>query len=152
MPTKATFRDIRESYERRSKATTATVYQSAIGSLANMSTSQQSSRVSSLTKSIDSILETIPAPPPVRPLAALRPSWIGPARAQRSVTPGIEAMKETVRVEFSSPGLQPPVYIFTNLSDPQWEAVEMQCEKNGGKSCVPKSNGLPSCVPMANAD
>ena len=134
MSTKPTFRDIQESYERRSKATTATAYQLAAGKPANMSASQRNSRVTSLAKSIDSVLETIPIPasPPVRPLAALRPSWIGPARTQRSVTPGIEAMKETVTVEFSSPGLQPPLYIFTSLSDPSWEAVEMDCEMIAG--------------------
>lgn len=130
MSTKPTFRELKASFEQRCKATTATAYQSAAGNLANMSTSQRSSRVASLAKSIDSVLETLPAQvaPPLRPLAALCPSWIGPACAQRSVTPGIEAMKETVTVEFSSPSLQPPVFIFTSLSDPQWEAVEMQCE------------------------
>jgi hypothetical protein len=38
-------------------------------------------------------------------------------------------MKQHVIVEYSSAALQPPVYIFTSLSDPQWDAVEMQAEK-----------------------
>ncbi|KAK3704360.1 hypothetical protein LTR37_013913 [Vermiconidia calcicola] len=78
--------------------------------------------------SIDSVLATPPAKPAGRPLAKLRPSWIGPPR---SSTPGATAMKQHVIVEYSSPGLQPPVYIFTSLSDPQWDAVEMQAEKTG---------------------
>ena len=39
-------------------------------------------------------------------------------------------MKQHVNVEYSSPGLEPPVHIFTSLSDPQWEAVEMSASKN----------------------
>lgn len=34
-------------------------------------------------------------------------------------------MKQRVSINFASPGLQPPVYIFTSLSDPQWTATEM---------------------------
>ena len=34
-------------------------------------------------------------------------------------------MKQRVSIDFASPGLQPPVYIFTSLSHPQWEAIEM---------------------------
>lgn len=39
-------------------------------------------------------------------------------------------MKQHVSIEYSSPGLKPPVYIFTSLSDPQWDAVEMEIQKN----------------------
>ncbi|EMC99062.1 hypothetical protein BAUCODRAFT_389627 [Baudoinia panamericana UAMH 10762] len=38
-------------------------------------------------------------------------------------------MKQPVTVEYASPGLQPPVYVFTSLSDPQWSEVEMEQEK-----------------------
>ncbi|WPH03025.1 Hypothetical protein R9X50_00589900 [Acrodontium crateriforme] len=62
-----------------------------------------------------------------RPSSSTRPSWIGPTR---SVTPGIHAMAQPVTLFYSSPGLQPPVYAFTNLSDPKWEAVEMDAKKN----------------------
>jgi hypothetical protein len=48
-------------------------------------------------------------------------------------------MKQHVNVEYSSPGLQPPVYIFTSLSDPQWEAVEMQAEKKGAEYSFSKA-------------
>ncbi|KAK5127881.1 hypothetical protein LTR85_004998 [Meristemomyces frigidus] len=69
------------------------------------------------------------APTPVRPSALQRPSWIGPPRPDRPVTPGINIMKQPVTVEYASPGLQPPVYVFTSLSDPQWDAVEMDAQK-----------------------
>lgn len=39
-------------------------------------------------------------------------------------------MKQPVTVEYTSPGLQPPVYVFTSLSNPQWDAVEMDSQKN----------------------
>ncbi|KAH9845048.1 hypothetical protein Tdes44962_MAKER06907 [Teratosphaeria destructans] len=64
------------------------------------------------------------SPADVRPSASTRPSWIGPPRP---LTPSMA--KHTVTVEHASPGLQPPVYIFTSLSDPQWTAVEMDTEK-----------------------
>ncbi len=82
--------------------------------------------VPAIAKTIDAVLDTAPATPLVRPSAKLRPSWIGPVRPK---SPGLGAMKQHVSVEYSSPGLQPPVYVFTNLSEPQWEPVEMQLEK-----------------------
>lgn len=33
--------------------------------------------------------------------------------------------KQRVSIDFASPGLKPPVYIFTSLSDPQWTVLEM---------------------------
>ncbi|KAK4561654.1 hypothetical protein LTR86_004333 [Recurvomyces mirabilis] len=66
---------------------------------------------------------------PARPTFAQRPSWIGPPRPDRPVTPGIVNMQQPVIVEYASKGLQPPVYIFTSLSDPQWEAVNMDNEQ-----------------------
>ncbi|KAK4546701.1 hypothetical protein LTR36_001919 [Oleoguttula mirabilis] len=82
------------------------------------------------------------APIPLHPAAAAfqRPSWIGPPRPDRPVTPGITIMKQPVAVEYASPGLQPPVYVFTSLSDPQWNAVEMDSEKkDDGKYRFSKS-------------
>ena len=38
-------------------------------------------------------------------------------------------MAQKVTVTYSSPGLQPPVYITTSLSEPQWELLEMDCRK-----------------------
>lgn len=38
-------------------------------------------------------------------------------------------MKQPVTIEHASPGLQPPVYIFTSLSEPQWADIEMDHEK-----------------------
>ena len=125
-----TVRDLKASFESRSRPTTATAYRSVAGDLANMSTQQRTSRVASLAKSIDSVLDTPPASPPVRPLATLRPSWIGPPPSERPTTLGVQAMKQKVTVEYSSPGLQPPVYILTSLSDPQWDPIEMHRETN----------------------
>lgn len=87
--------------------------------------------VPAIAQTIDSVLSTPPAKQQqaVRPLAKLRPSWIGPPPTDRPRTPG-PAMEQHVNVEYSSPGLKPPVYIFTSLSEPQWEAVEMEAEKN----------------------
>ncbi|KAF2481617.1 hypothetical protein BDY17DRAFT_311289 [Neohortaea acidophila] len=96
-------------------------------------------RVPSLAKSIDTILDTPPASPPpttptlstatsTRPAAPprLRPSWIGPPKQPSAATPGPQqTMKQNVTVEYSAPGLQPPVYICTSLSEPPWEAIEM---------------------------
>ncbi|KAK6436179.1 hypothetical protein LTR95_007631 [Oleoguttula sp. CCFEE 5521] len=52
-------------------------------------------------------------------LASAKPSWTAP----RPATPGMMAQK--VAITFSSPGLQPPVFITTSLSEPQWEVLEM---------------------------
>ena len=124
------FWSLKASFKNRSEPTTATSYRSVAGDLANMSFQQPTRRVPSIAKSIDSVLDTPPASPPVRPLAKLRPSWIGPAPAERPTTPGVSDMKQTVTVQYSSPGLQPPVYILTSLSDPQWDPIEMHQETN----------------------
>lgn len=43
-------------------------------------------------------------------------------------------MAHKVTIKYSSPGLQPPVYITTSLSDPQWDLLEMDCgELPGGE-------------------
>ncbi|KAK5746669.1 hypothetical protein LTR17_000685 [Elasticomyces elasticus] len=57
--------------------------------------------------------------------ATLRPSWIGPPRA----TYPAATMKSPATVEYTSKGLQPPVYVFTSLSDPQWEPLELDHEQ-----------------------
>ena len=97
---------------------------------------QPAKPVASIAKSlesIDSVLDIATAQQqPVRPLAKLRPSWIGPRPSERPMTPGVQAMKQHVTIEYSSPGLQPPVYICTSLSDPQWEPIEMHREKKDG--------------------
>ena len=80
------------------------------------------------------------APAPVRPVGLPRPFWIGPPRLYRPRSPGIEAMKQSVTVEYSSPGAQPPVYVFTSLSEPQWSPVEMDSVKAGdGEYCFRKT-------------
>ncbi|TKA82780.1 hypothetical protein B0A55_01785 [Friedmanniomyces simplex] len=63
--------------------------------------------------------------PPARPAATQKPSWIGPPRPA-ATTP---TMTHPATVEYTSKGLQPPVYVFTSLSDPQWDAVEMDHDK-----------------------
>ncbi|KAK5743085.1 hypothetical protein LTR17_002845 [Elasticomyces elasticus] len=60
--------------------------------------------------------------------ATLKPSWIGPPRA----TSPAATMKSPATVEYTSKGLQPPVYVFTSLSDPQWEPLELDHEKQAG--------------------
>lgn len=39
-------------------------------------------------------------------------------------------MKHPVEIQFSAPGLQPPVFIATDLSDPQWAPMEMDYTTN----------------------
>lgn len=34
-------------------------------------------------------------------------------------------MKSHIRLSYSSPGLCPPVYVITSMSEPAWEPVEM---------------------------
>ena len=128
------FRDLKASFGTCSKPTTAitrtSFHQSLAGDLANMSSDKLTKPIPSVAQSIDQILATPAAKQTVRPLAKLRPSWIGPPRQELPKTPGVQAMKQHATVQYSSPGLQPPVYIFTNLSDPQWDAVEMRADKN----------------------
>jgi hypothetical protein len=38
-------------------------------------------------------------------------------------------MKQHILIDYASPDLKPPVYIFTSLAEPQWEPVEMEAEK-----------------------
>ena len=131
-PNFPTFRDLKSSFETRSTPTTATspeTYRSGAGDLANMSTTKPTRTVPAIAQTIDSVLDTPAAKQALRPIAKLRPSWIGPPRP---TTPSAAAaMKQHVNIEYTSPGLKPPVYIFTSLSDPQWEAVEMLAEKEG---------------------
>lgn len=35
-------------------------------------------------------------------------------------------MKTSVKISYTHPGTQPPVYIITSLSSPPWETIEMQ--------------------------
>ncbi|KAK0865583.1 hypothetical protein LTR91_004660 [Friedmanniomyces endolithicus] len=82
------------------------------------------------TNAIPAAADTAPAPPSTLALfkrltATLRPSWIGPPRPV-ATTPATMTYPATIK--YTSKGLQPPVYIFTSLSDPQWEAVEMDHE------------------------
>lgn len=67
------------------------------------------------------------------PEQKLRPksSWIGPpppAQLPYSHTTNA-AMAHKVTVTYSSAGLQPPVYITTSLSEPQWDLLEMDCRR-----------------------
>jgi hypothetical protein len=39
-------------------------------------------------------------------------------------------MARKVTITYASPGLQPPVYITTSLSEPQWDLLEMGCSKS----------------------
>lgn len=88
-----------------------------------------------LTPSIDSIIDSVPAnavsPAATRPHTKKHPSWVGPKPPGRK-TPSIAAMKQPITITFSSPGLRPPVYIGTDLTDPQWDPIEMDSEQTDG--------------------
>jgi hypothetical protein len=80
-------------------------------------------------QAIDSVLE-VPITPP-RPASRIslrsKSSWIGPSPPSHP-HPTAE-MAHKVTITYSSAGLQPPVYITTSLSDPQWELLEMGCSE-----------------------
>ncbi|KAI5362314.1 Putative immunoglobulin-like protein [Septoria linicola] len=100
-----------------------------------MSSKRSAEPANSGASSIDAIVETPIAKvaEALRPIAHLRPSWIGPKAPDRPVTPGGITMTIPVTIEFTSPGLQPPVFIATSLSDPQWEPLEMEGTQNDRK-------------------
>ena len=64
-----------------------------------------------------------------RPQSNPKPSWVGPIPPPRAITPGVPNMKANVTVSYSQPGLQPPVFIVTSLSEPQWQPVELDFTK-----------------------
>lgn len=124
-PSNKSVSDIKAAFEARTAAAQQTLQQQQqqllkAGDSANMaSPSKRSSLLSKVSPpSIDAILDVVPA--------QLRPRWIGTKPAAKPVTPGVEAMKIPVVIEFASPGLRPPVYVGTSLSDPQWEPLEME--------------------------
>jgi len=61
---------------------------------------------------------------PHRPAPSLRPSWIGRPASRNSNAAG--NMSQKVTITYSSPGLHPPVYVTTSLSEPPWEVLEME--------------------------
>ncbi|KAM0701744.1 hypothetical protein Q7P35_010653 [Cladosporium inversicolor] len=81
------------------------------------------------TTFIDTLLEvpTTPPRPASRSSIRSKSSWIGPSPPSHPHYTA--AMAHKVTITYSSPGLQPPVYITTSLSDPQWELLEMGCSE-----------------------
>lgn len=135
------FRDLKAAFEARVQTSTlnpSIAYRSARIRRGQMSSTQSTGAVPIMTNSIDSIDAVLENHQPQqkleRPTARLRPSWIAPPRHDRPLTSGFESMKQLVVIEYTSPGLQPPVYIFTDLSDPQWTAVEMNADFRSDKS------------------
>ncbi|RMY90658.1 hypothetical protein D0862_09904 [Hortaea werneckii] len=61
-----------------------------------------------------------------RPAPGKQPSWIGPPKP---ATLDPRNMKHPVTVEYAHAGLQPPVFVCTSLSEPQWQPIEMDKEK-----------------------
>ncbi|CZT24901.1 uncharacterized protein RCC_10629 [Ramularia collo-cygni] len=114
--------EIKAAFEARAAAAQQTLQQRTppkTADTANMASPKRSSFLPKVSPpSIDAILDVVPS--------KLRPRWIGHKPAPRPVTPGVEAMKIPVCIEFASPGLKPPVYVGTSLSDPQWAPLEME--------------------------
>lgn len=79
--------------------------------------------------SIDAVLDSAATlgPSALRPaFTSKHPSWIGgPKSPEPPMAPGTSRMECQVTIEFYLPGTQPPVYIGTDLSKPQWRPVEM---------------------------
>ncbi|GAB7335402.1 hypothetical protein MBLNU13_g07774t1 [Cladosporium sp. NU13] len=80
-------------------------------------------------ETIDSLLEVPIAPPRPASGSSIRPksSWIGPSPPSNPHS--TDAMAHQVTITYSSPGLQPPVYITSSLSEPQWDLIEMDCSE-----------------------
>ncbi|KAF7186374.1 hypothetical protein HII31_12305 [Pseudocercospora fuligena] len=135
--------DIKTSFETRGKPATTAPSSSRAGDLANMPSVTK--RIASqfqkaAAPSIDAVLDA--APPKVteqiEALSAARPttipkkpSWIGPTPNRPATPSALRAMKTPVTITYGSPGLQPPVYICTSLSDPEWEPIEMEVSEDG---------------------
>lgn len=81
-----------------------------------------------INKTIESVIDTLP-PQHNRPKLNSKPSWVGPLPRSRAPSPDARAMPSKVTVSYEAPGLLPPVYITTTLSDPQWEVIEMEASK-----------------------
>ncbi|CAD0099144.1 unnamed protein product [Aureobasidium mustum] len=63
-----------------------------------------------------------------------RPSWIGPQHEARSLASGSSNMAQKEEIQYSHPGLQPPVFIAGSMCKPQWEPIEMKyTEKDDGE-------------------
>ena len=127
---KINFQIRKASFEIRKEATPLPVTsrsRSKKSPSAEMSSEKPSKLVVSFAQSIDSVLDSTDQF--IHPSRKFTPSWIGPPRTERVTTSEDEMAKRGVTIKYSSTGLQPPVYIFTNLSDPAWEAVEMESEE-----------------------
>ncbi|CAK4030350.1 Hypothetical predicted protein [Lecanosticta acicola] len=102
--------------------------------MANVAPPQQLAQAQKAVQpSIDAVVETasnlVPTTPK-RPASSKQPSWIG-SKPERSPTPSAQAtMKRPVTIDFSAPELQPPVFVGTSLSDPEWQPVEMDAVRD----------------------
>ncbi|KAM0716607.1 hypothetical protein Q7P37_008052 [Cladosporium fusiforme] len=87
-------------------------------------------------ETIDALLEISPThrwPASREPQLRSKSSWIGPPPPTRLPShTSVATMAQKVTITYSSPGLQPPVYITTSLSDPQWDLLEMDCSELPG--------------------
>lgn len=134
IPRPGTVTDLRATFEARKNANLPPQHPSRADSFTDMQSSKRpSSAQRAAQPSIDAVLETpghktSPAAP--RPGSSKRPSWIGPIRAERVFSANVAAMKHPVTIEYAGPEAQPPVYIATNLSQPQWQPLEMEAVKD----------------------
>lgn len=90
-----------------------------------------------IADTIDTVLEvdrpnTPPPSTPTRPKNQQRPSWIGPSPSGPLLAPQSAAMARKVTVTYAAPGLRPPVFVTTSLSNPAWELIEMHASKRPG--------------------
>ncbi|QIX01092.1 hypothetical protein AMS68_006609 [Peltaster fructicola] len=83
-----------------------------------------------ITNTIDTVIEPSRHD---RPKLNSKPSWVGPLPRSRAPSPNARAMSQRVSIQYSAPGLQPPVYITTSLSDSQWEVIEMEATHHDGE-------------------
>jgi hypothetical protein len=133
------FRSIKAVFEHLDAPATRPLSRSKPASPANEAPNPVANLISRETTeyqqdNIDAFLEAPSTPTwSTTPEPQLRPksSWIGPPPPAQTLSSHSSnaAMAHKVTVTYSSPGLQPPVYITTSLSEPQWDLLEMDCRR-----------------------
>jgi hypothetical protein len=90
-------------------------------------TEYQQENIDALLEAPSARIQSASTTPELRP----KSSWIGPPPPAHLLSSHSSnaAMAHKVTVTYSSTGLQPPVYITTSLSEPQWDLLEMDCRK-----------------------
>ena len=90
---------------------------------------------------MSSSTNTTTTPTPPRPPHPTRPSWIGPPPSRPTFTAAESIMSapRAIDIRYAAPGLQPPVFVCSSLSEPPWELREMVALRVGDGESGEKS-------------